>query len=127
VAKVQRIANAEQAFVEFKQAIARVTPAGALIADVQLITKGVIQIVVGNGWPDQSKAIRLEAAEKLQLLWAAAYSPAEPRHARIRLITGNGTPLGGSRMWDGTLVYLAHDWVQGQANSSETISISSHV
>lgn len=129
VAEAQRTVNAEQAVREFKRFIAQATLESALIADVQLINKGILQIVVDTSWHCQPGVVHLKAAQHFQELWAAAYSPGEPHRARIRLITQNGMPLGGSRMWDGTLVYLANyladDLIECAGDPSAEVLISS--
>ncbi len=98
--------HTDRALQKFKLAMTAINFDRTLIADVQCIAGGAIQIVVNHDWYQQTNTARLKTAQTLQNLWAISYNPKEPAKARIRLINQNGVPLGGSNLDDGSFINL---------------------
>jgi len=91
----------------YRAEISRIDPNRLIITDVSMTNPPLdcdacIDITVGTGFLSANKAVRLEAAKNFWQIWAAKSSPTDPDEARIYLVTGSGTRVGGSGMWGGS-------------------------
>ena len=111
---------AERAAAEEKEKAQAMAAAGQFRAMIAKVDDGMISevapdgsspnrllIAVSDRWHYQPKQIRLQTAQALQRLWATAFSPDRPDHARIRLLDQTGNEVGGSRVWGGSVIWVA--------------------
>ena len=60
-----------------------------------------------NSWHRDVYQVRYQVAQTLWKAWAGIHSPNEPDKARIDILDLNGNKVGGSRIWAGSLIWVA--------------------
>lgn len=64
-------------------------------------------LTVANDWHYVAKQVRLQGAQALWKIWAQIASPAWPDGARIKIVDFMENEVGGSRVWGGSLIWVA--------------------
>ena len=86
------------------------------LAEVDVVERVSVQRISGNIWEAtltvkniwhvRHKQLRLQDAQALWEAWAVIASPDAPDSARIKIVDLRGNPVGGSRVWAGSLIWV---------------------
>jgi hypothetical protein len=70
------------------------------------VSDGIVNVYVSNSWHYEPKAMRKQAAQQFQQIWALIYSPNDQDRAHIWLKDISGNKVGGSRAIGGSMIWI---------------------